>query len=272
LTKKELFKEIKSTAIIVSVIVGLFFLNFLFNNKSFQNIFFISLVAYISLIVFLFLLGLFLKNKYFDKFTTIISFPIGIIYAVLSVIIPFMVLPIHVIFYFGISFLIPEIIHKTLGYFHLIDFIKTPTIQYLKITLTVFISVLLNPLLRHIIYYISPVRMKTSEKLKPYEFDKLTDYFLSTDNIRFFVYGFYVIALLITNFFNFQGSSITENSETDKSILQSFVTFIAFDRAFILMKQLDFKPSMLLSKIYQSISNKLKTEIEDEKSTPNSTS
>jgi len=264
-TKKELYKEIKST-VIIALIVGIIFATISFlDNKTFQKIFFASLFVYIATTILLHIIGSYLKNKYFDKFASIISFPFGIMYAVLLVLIPFMALIIHVIFYFGIAFLIPELLYKGLNYFHLIDFITKPTTVYLKITLTVFISVILNPLLRDIVYRVSPIRLKSSQKLKPYELDKLTDYFLSTDNVKFFVYGFYVVALLTTNYFNFQGESFSSNIETDKSVLQSFVTFIAFDRTFALMKLLDFKPSGLLTKIYQSISNKLDTDKTDNK-------
>jgi len=241
-------------------IAFIFVFTSLFDNKTFQKYFPIYLVAYIGTVILFNFIGSLLKNKYFDKFTTIISYPFGIIYAILIVLIPFWTLLLQVGLYFGIAFLIPELLFKGLNYLNLIDFVTLPTKVYLKITLTVFISVLLNPLLRDIVYRISPARLKTSQKLKPYELGKLTDYFLSTDNVRFFVYAFYVVALLTTNYFNFQGDSISSYIETDKSILQSFVTFIAFDRTFALMKQLDFKPSGLLDKIYQSITNKVNNE------------
>lgn len=260
MTRKELYKEIKATAILVLAIALIFVFTSLFDNKTFQKYFLIYLVAYIGTVILFHILSSLLKNKYFDKLTKLISYPFGIIYAILLVLIPFWILLLHVGLYFGIAFLIPELLYKGLNYLNLIDFVTLSTKVYLKITMTVFISVLLNPLLRDIIYRISPARLKTSQKLKPYELGKLTDYFLSTDNVRFFVYAFYVLALLTTNFFNFQGDSISSNIETDKSILQSFVTFIAFDRTFALMKQLNFKPSGLLDKICQSITNKVNNE------------
>jgi hypothetical protein len=265
LTRKELYKEIKAAVILVFAIAVILVFTSLFDNKTFQKYFPIYLVAYIGTFILLHFLSSFIKNKYFDKFTTIISYPFGIISAILLVLIPFWTLLLHVGLYFGIAFLIPELMYKGLKYLNLVDFVTIPTTVYLKITLTVFISVLLNPLLRDIVYRISPARLKTSEKLKPYELGKLTDYFLSTENVKFFVYAFYVIALLTTNYFNFQGDSISSNIETDKSILQSFVTFIAFDRTFTLMKQLDFKPSGLLDRNYQSISNKVNNETTSDK-------
>ena len=77
-------------------------------------------------------------------------------------------------------------------------------------------------------------------------------------NIRFLIYGLYVVLLLVTNFHNFENSTLTDNLLNDKAILQSFVTFIAFDRLLVLLTKLDFKPSDLLEKIGKSINNKLK--------------
>jgi hypothetical protein len=257
MTRKDLYKELKAIGILIVGISVFFVFTYLFDNKTFQKYFLFSLVVYIVTSILFHLLGSFLKNKYFDKFTTIFYYPFGIISAILIVLIPFGALLMHVGLYFGIAFLVPEVLYNGLKFLHLIDFLTVPTSVYLKITLTVFISVILNPILRDLVYQISPLRLNSSEKLKPYELGKLTDYFLSTDNVRFFVYAFYFMALLTVNYFNFQSDSVSSNIETDKSILQSFVTFIAFDRSFILMKQLDFKPSGLLNNIYQSISNKV---------------
>lgn len=261
MTIKELYKEIKAIAIFVLAITVLIVSSSLFANETFQKNFLFSLVTYIATLILIYVLGSFLKNKHFDIFTTIFSYPLIIIYTTLVVLIPFWLLLMHIGLYFVIAFLIPELLYKGLMYLNLIDFVTMPTTVYLKITLTVFISVLFNPILRGIVYRISPARLNSSEKLKPYELGKLTDYFLSTNNVKFFVYAFYVVALLMTNYFNFQGDSISSNIETDKSILQSFVTFIAFDRTFALMKQLDFKPSGLLEKIYKSILYKVNKDV-----------
>ncbi|MES2652708.1 MAG: hypothetical protein V4663_13280 [Bacteroidota bacterium] len=262
MTKEGLIKEIKAIAIIV-IIIGISITTILvFQNTDFRDVFVYCLSGYVSLILLLFICGKYIKNRYFNNFKTVVLFPIVIIYALLLITIPFLSLIVHTLLYFGIAFLIPELLSKGLSYFHLIDFITVQTIIYLKITLTVFISVLLNPLLRDIVYRLSPVMLKSSKKLKPLELDKLTDYFLSVQNVRFFVYSFYVVALLTTNYLNFQGQSFSTNAVNDKCILQSFVTFIAFDRALALAKLLDFKPSSLVAKIHKSILKKLDAEAE----------
>lgn len=256
LTDYRFYKEIKATIIIIGVIgIILLFISSM-QNKEWERIFIKSIIYYITIFTLLFILNAFLKNKYLDKVNKIIFLPFGILWAILTVIIPFGTLLIHFIFYFSISFAIPELLYRTLKYLDLIDFIKEPTAVYLKITLTVFISVLLNPLIRKVVILISPMHVKPSE-LAPYELNKLTNYLLSRDNVRFLVYTGYAIALITINYCNFQGLSYNAGIDIDKSILQSFVTFIAFDRSLILMKQLNFSPSELLIKIRKSIFNKI---------------
>lgn len=264
MNRKGIYKELKAT-LILSFAIGLIFtLIYVFKNYYSHRIT-LFLVTYFIISVSLLIIRSFIKNKLFEKVVTIISFPFGLIYSIYIVLVPFWTLFIHLIYYFAISILTPYLLFKILNYFHLIDFIKRPTEIYLEITLTVFTSVLLNRVIRDVIYRITPDRSRTSEKMKPYELDKLTDYFLSRDNIRFFIYSFYVVALLTTNYFNFQGLSFNSTAEIDKSILQSFVTFIAFDRVLTLLRTLEFSPAKLLTKVYQSISNKINTDITDKK-------
>lgn len=251
--EKRFYKEIKAIGIIAAAIEAILLFIRAMDNKDFERVFYITLISYVILFVLLAVLNLKVKNNLLDKISQIVLFPLGVLFAILTVILPFWALLIHFMFYFIIAFLIPELSYRTLNYFHILDFLKEPTILYLRITLTVLISVLLNPMLRDIVYLISPTRIKTSEKLKPYKLDKPTDYLLSSENVRFLVYGGYVVALLATNYYYFQGLSLNKSIELDKALLQSFVTFIAFDRAFILMKQLNFRPSEFLTKIYNSI-------------------
>lgn len=259
---KQSYKEVKASAIIISIIGGLILLVNFIQKSGWAKTLLWMLLIYLMFVALLVIIGSIYKNHYFKKIVSFLFFPLGLIFAALLLILPFFALLIHLIFYFFIAFIIPELLYTTLNYFHLIDFVRPATSIYLKITLTVFISVLFNPLLRHAVYLISPSKLKTSEKLKPYELDKLTDYFLSTSNVRFVVYGIYFMVLLAVNCFGMQGNSFTSGVEVDKSILQSFVTFIAFDRALTLLKQLPFRPSELLNRIRESIFRKL-TDIDE---------
>lgn len=158
--------------------------------------------------------------------------------------------------YMGVSFLIPECTYRIIEFFFK-GFITPQTHIYLVISLATFIMVILNYQLRNFIHKISPVRFKNSNKLKPYQIDKLSEYLLSENNIRFIVYGVYVIALISLNYTNFQ-SLEGDSCQLGKPILQSFVTFIAFDRTIGIMKSLNFKPSDYLTMLCKSILRKIK--------------
>jgi hypothetical protein len=130
LTKRELFKEIKATGIIVSVIAFLIILISLIDIRSTPFIPIISFFAYILLAFIVNSLNSSFKNKFFELLNKIIWYPLAIFYGLLTVFIICMTLFVHVIFYFLISFLIPYVIIETLSYFHLIDFLKFSTIVY----------------------------------------------------------------------------------------------------------------------------------------------
>lgn len=251
-------KEIK--AIITFAVIGIIIFGFpyLLAYYQIENYIYSLILAYIIICVFFAILSTIVKNKILKKITSIILLPAGIILIITNFIIPIGFLIIHLICYVGFVLLIPVAILKLITVFDVCQINQIPTLTYIKFTSAVFIAVLFNYQIRKLIYKISPARIKSSIKLKPYELDKLTDYMLSENNVRFLIYSLYVILLIITNYTNFEEDYLSINGANDKAILQSFVTFIAFDRALTLLKQLEFKPSDFLNKIIKSIVNKFK--------------
>jgi len=250
------WKEIKAIfilliAVVVFSAIGILF-NFILTNKILRDI----SIGYFILFIILFTSTFFIKNKIYQKVVNFILFPVAVLYALLIVLIPIGTLIMHALFYFGITAVIPIIIFKLLIFFKILPPLNPEFIIYLEITLVVFLSVLFNYQVRKLIYKFSPARIHTSEKLKPFGLDKLTDYLLSESNIRFIIYFLYVVLLFIINFYKFQNKSLFENLNYDQAILQSFITFIGFDRALTLLKQLDFKPSDMVIKISQSMRKK----------------
>jgi len=201
--------------------------------------------------------SVYIKSTFLKKIVEIALIPLGLFLIIGTIILPFGILFIHLFLYIFFSYAFPELIYQISKWFNIELLKNQSSISYLKLTSTVFIAVLLNYQLRKFIYIISPARIKSSHKLKPYELDKLTDYMLSENNVRFLIYSFYVVLLLIINVQNFENHSFSSTLLKDKAILQSFVTFIALDRALNLLKQLEFKPSDFLHKILKSIGNKL---------------
>lgn len=252
-------KEVKALLVFVGVFLLFWALAYLLSfveNETY--ILYYSLAAYILICLIALIFQQIFKNKGVSKITSIILFPAGLLLTFGTVFIPFMTIFIHLIFYFLIAFATPLIIIQGLNHFELLSFLKEPTVFFIRITLSVFISVLFNHQIRHLLYLVSPVRIKNSKKLKPFELDKLTDYLISEKNIRFLIYSLYFVSLIAINISELQGFSLTETATFDKAILQSFIAFIAFDRVLSLLKDLEFKPSTFLIRIAQSISNKLK--------------
>ena len=251
-------KEIK--AILIFIIIGILIFGFpsILGYFKIENYFYYALIIYISLCASLAILSSILNSKILKQITNFILLPAGIILAIGTIIMPFGFLLIHVLYYLAFVILIPSIILKLLILLNICPTLNPSTLTYIKFTFSVFIAVLFNYQLRNLIYKISPARLKSSKKLKPYELDKLTDYLLSENNVRFTIYSLYVVVLIIVNFLNLEENSLSTNGTNDKAILQSFVTFIAFDRALSLLKQLEFKPSDFLNKIIKSIINKFK--------------
>src|SRR5690606_2036555 len=129
-----------------------------------------------------------------------------IILSIGTIIIPFGFLLIHILYYVAFSVLIPAIFFKIIELYNISLIKNESTLVYIKFTSIVFIAVLFNFQLRRLIYIISPARIKSSKKLRPYELDKLTDYLLSESNVRFLIYSLYVILLLVINFNNFENN------------------------------------------------------------------
>ncbi|WP_143147333.1 hypothetical protein [Chishuiella changwenlii] len=104
---------------------------------------------------------------------------------------------------------------------------------------------------------ISPARYKDSQKLKPYNIKEISEYLLSQDNLKIIIYTFNFIAIIFLNVYNFQNLDFCDKIPLfEKPILQSLVSFIAFDRAITLFKGLKFKPSEMFEKILNGIKNK----------------
>lgn len=250
-------KEIKAAAVFIGIflVIGgfIYLISLVCNEKHF----YFSIIGYILICLFVVIIQQIFKNKFFDKIARITLIPAGIFSAIGTIVIPFILVFVHLLYYLMISVVFPLII-QGLNHFGYLAFLTETTVFFSQITTTVFISVLFNHQIRQLVYLISPSRINTSEKLKPYELDKLTDYLISEKNIRFLIYVLYFVSLFAINIADFQGSSLTEKVEFDKAILQSFIAFIAFDRVLTILNDLEFKPSNFLIKIGQSISNKSK--------------
>lgn len=248
-------KEIK--AILILVLIGgiTFGLIELLNHAIIRRYFFYAFFIYISLFVSLVLIKTVVTSKILDETFRIAIIPFYFVYALVTILLPFVYILMQIFLYYAISLIFPILFSKSIKYFNLGLIINPTTLTYLQWTATVFIAVLFNFQIRTIINKLTFMPIKSSNHLKPYNLEKLTDSLLSENNVRFIIYGLYVILLVAINFRSFENVSILN----DKAILQSFVTFIAFDRLLTLLKQLDFKPSDFLIQIAKSIVNQFRS-------------
>lgn len=256
-------KEVKALGLLILmfaiVALGLFFIPIILQRIP-TVILVSAFLSYTIALIIVTQLNKKIKNRIVKVIYGIVFCPLDLLFTFLTITIPLGFIIIHVILYMGVSFLIPECTYRIVDFFFK-GFITPQTHIYLVISLATFIMVILNYQLRNFVHRISPVRFKDSKKLKPYQIDKLSEYLLSESNIRFIVYGVYVIALISLNYANFQ-SLEGDPYQLGKPILQSFVTFIAFDRAIGIMKSLNFKPSDYLTMLFKSVLSKIK-DLED---------
>ncbi|MEO8236564.1 MAG: hypothetical protein ABI576_00550 [Flavobacterium sp.] len=211
---------------------------------------------YFLLFVILYFLSNRVKGKILQLLFKIVALPFSILFAIITIGIPFISLFMHIILYVLISTILP------LTFFSLQsrNFFPTISLQlatYIALTLTFISSVLFHRQIIYLVHAISPARLKTSEKLRPYNIEELSKYLLSESNIKFVIFSIYLLLLAFINFSNLQNDQYFSSQDVDKAVLQSFATFLAFDRIISNLKQLEFKPSEMLDKIRKGIGNKI---------------
>jgi len=197
-------------------------------------------------------------NRYNNPITRLIYkafiLPVRIINGFITISAPYLILQTHLALYLFFAGIIP------LGFFlfdQMSDLINLnfATHIYIMVTFSVVFATLGNTQLKKLIYLVSPFRLTQLQKLKKIDFKELTDYLLSESNIKFIIYSIYFLYLLVINFFNFQQNSFYSNPETDKAVLQSFITFIALERLVTNLKELDFKPSEMIKRLLDTMTS-----------------
>ena len=217
------------------------------------------LISYIAGGILFYFLQSNLKYQIFKQVFKIWIFPITEIVSIIHLSVPLFVIQIHLMYYVLISISIPVALYFTDKLYDL-TVISNGLYTYFILTFSVIVGTIFNNQIKHLVYIISPFRIYYSEKLKKYKFKELTDYLISGNNVRFMIYISYFIYLLLFNIFNLQNQNLYSNAIIDKAVLQSFITFIAFDNVLKNFKNLEFKPSELLNRILLSITGEDKKE------------
>src|SRR5690606_2454094 len=149
------------------------------------------------------------KNKVIDIPYQILAFPFTLFFAIATIGIPFLMLQLHLFYYLGLCFTFPMIIYQAYEAFGN-PIINTQLKVYLIVTFAVMCSVLFRSPILWFVHKFSPARLKTSEKLRPYNLDELSNYLISENNIKFVIFTLYFILIVFINFYSFQDSSYYE--------------------------------------------------------------
>jgi hypothetical protein len=212
------------------------------------------LTIYILTIVVSYVFHIRYKNTGARVIYKSLIFPAKIFKGFIKISTPYLILQTHLALYLFFAGILP------LGFFlidQLSDLINLnfPTHIYIMVTFSVVFATLGNAQLKKLIYLVSPFRLTQLQKHKKIDFKELTDYLLSESNIKFIIYSIYFLYLIIINLFNFQQNSFYSNPETDKAVLQSFITFIALERLVTNLKELDFKPSEMIKRLLDTMTD-----------------
>ncbi len=246
-------KEVYSIAIIVAI--NIITIALVFGLTALMKIkygiwFFIGYIMF-SILIYL------LWSKYPNKATKLIYYivisPWTLLRAFMIIAIPPLSIQMVLYFYLGLAFLIPLLL-KNLDINFSIFSLQPETWTYIVLTIGCMFAFLGNKILRYFVYRVFPFTASKSDRAKNSTLLELNDYIISKNNIRFVIFFIYFIYLIIINFLNLEGENFYTTPENDTAVLQSFVTFIAFDRILAASQNTEFKPSKLLSILKSSIS------------------
>jgi len=174
----------------------------------------------------------------------------------LTYLIPFMLLIVHSIIYFSAPLILIGFSSIFLWYFKFKIDIKLAI--YLSLIIYYFFLTFFNKPLLLLIEFITPARYNSSKKLKPYNIKEISEDILSIDNVKLIIYVLNFIFIIFINIIKFQNFKIYNNINfIENPLLQSFVTFIAFERIISLSKSIKIKPATLNYKILKGIKDKI---------------
>ena len=211
------------------------------------------LIVYALLCICLFLVGKRTKNALLLQIQRLMVMPFTLFIGFLSVAMPYFVLQIHLFVYLFFSSIIPILLFRLDRVTGVLD-LKITTHIYLIVTFSVITATLMNRQMKQLTYRFSPMQLYSTHISKRFEFNRLTEYFLSEHSIKFVIYFSYFVYLLIFNLFTFEEHSMYSSPLMDRAVLQSFITFLALERLIANLKDLDFKPSEMLKLLLTSIS------------------
>lgn len=247
-------KEITSTLLFlgVTIIVGIISFLLMYLLKRASKIDYLFLFSYILICVISHQINKKYKSKLTKNIAQAILLPFTLLVVFASIAMPILSIQVTLGLYLLFSFIFPWILYKFDKTFHFIGF-NFETWVYLIITFGILIAFIFHKQIKFFVYQTFPFTSEKSKDKGKYNLEVLNNYVISINNIRLVIFSLYFLYLIVVNFMNLEGKSFYENANVDKAVLQSFVTFIAFDRVLSTLKQTEFKPSELVTKIWMNI-------------------
>lgn len=195
-------------------------------------------------------------NKFFKVIESIFVLPIGAIMLLLSMAMPTIMILFFIIFVVGATLSPPLIFFKINDFTHWIHFTSEVEL-YVKLTFTSIFGILFIDSIVILAFKIPPLSNKFAPQMEKFNFEELLSYVFNIQNVRIMFYLIYAIFLIFYSFvmLNSNNYSISGNN---RAMLQSFLTFIAVDRAVVILKDNKFTFSGLLKKFNSSMFAALK--------------
>ena len=209
------------------------------------NYFSSVLLALLIIFVFIILIHYIIRSPTTLALQNAMKKPLEIVLIFGHILMPALMISIILSYYFVFCLIIANGLINFILWVIIPFTLTTDTNDYIKITLTVTLAVLLNKPLKYFLYL--PLQgMFKEPQLSTLK--TTIDYILNQKNIRFLIYTFYIFIVALSSLDTFQNTNIFNNLSDSNVILKSFATFIALDKGLDLLTKIDFKSSDLFNK------------------------
>lgn len=195
------------------------------------------------------------NSRFLNTLYIIWSFPLTFLYSLAFIGYPFFLYVSILIFYMVAVISIPSVpiyFYENISKVSLPDGFST----YLIITTVFIISISFhNFVLDKIVYRL--LRVKSSAKIREYKIESVINYTLNKKNIKFIIYGMYFIYMFYYSILTIYFDDTFSNADFSKSVLQSFLTVLAYDSLSENSSGIKMLPSVLLKKFMTTYKNKI---------------
>ena len=207
------------------------------------------------------------SHKVAKTIRNVLFFPLTILLFLFRIIMPGMTLIIHIITYFLIVAIIPTVVKILYDKTDIIN-ISEQTLLFLCLSFVSIISVILCKPILKLVYRFDFARINedNAKRLDKMKVNDITNYTVTSQNIRFLIYAFYLIFTIVFSIRLFESEDMILSKSNDTAIMQAFLVFLAFDNVHTNSKSLILKASDFLKLLIASIFRAFPNEDEQKQS------